>query len=287
MSETTTAPPDGGAPPAEPAATGGLLTQGGGEDPRAWLPEAYRNDPTFADLRDLDGLAKSYKHAATLVGADRAQVLRLPKAPDAPEWEDVWNRLGRPEKPDGYALATPDGTPPETLTALADVFHKAGMTKQQADAVMGWYGERVQAAMTERSQRAEIGAQEAVRLLKQEWGAAYDDQVHAARQAVREYGGEAFTKLLDETGLHSHPAVVRMMARIGASLAEPGGLKGGGNGQATGGPVTPAAAVQEIARLRGDRQFTADLMARTAPGHQAARERWDNLHRMAYPEIPA
>lgn len=290
MSETTGAPAAGagtGGAANAGGVGGGVLTGAGAEAPpaadaRAWLPEEYRQDPTFADLKDVAGLAKSYKHAATLVGADRAQVLRLPKDPAAPEWGDVWTRLGRPEKADGYGLKAPGGLPADTLTAISGVFHEAGLSKAQAERIMGWYGDTVTTMQQQQLQAAEAGAAEAVRTLKQEWGQAYDDHVHAARRAVREIGGPDFIKLLDETGLHSHPAMVRLMAKIGMERMEPGGLKGGSDGQFSGGRMTPAAARAELSRLKGDREFAGPLMDRNHPGHKAARERWDLLNSMAY-----
>lgn len=256
---------------------------GNGAADRSWLPEAYRADPTFQDLKDLDGLAKSYKHAASLVGIDRGQVIRLPTSPDAPEWSDVWARLGRPENAEGYKITAPAGMDDATLTAFRATAHRLGISNDQAASLMEFYGGSL-TALQERDQAAAAVAQaDTTNALRREWGLAYDDQLHSARRAVREVGGDAMLKLLEDTRLGDHPDVVRMFAKMGERLAEPNGLKGGGGTMQM---LTPASAQAEIRALQADKGFATSLSDRQHPGYKAARERWDALHLAAYPQEP-
>lgn len=249
---------------------------------REWLPEAYRADPMFADFKDPEAVYKSYVNAAKMVGVDKAEVLRLPKDPSAPEWSDVWNKLGRPETPDKYELKGPDGLPPAVLTGLAKVMHETGLSKGQAERIMGFYGETVQASAAEQAAANEARYAEVETTLRKEWGKAFDDQLHAAKRAVTELGGPEISELLVSTGLGNNPAVIKMFAKLGAERAEPRGLKGGGGGE-FGGTMTPAAAQAEIKRLQGDREFTKKMSTRGSPDYKAALAQWDDLHRQAYP----
>ena len=265
-------------------APAGGTVQAGAPDTRAWLPEAYRADPMFADLHDLDGLAKSYQHATRLIGADRAQVLRIPSDPAAAEWNDVYQRLGRPDTADGYELTAPDGIDADTLTGFKAMLHKQGLSKTQATEVMAFYGTSLTGLQARQEAAGQAAHQDVTNALKREWGNTFDDQLHAARRAVREVGGDDMLKLLEDTRLGDHPAVIRMFAKIGAGRAEPAGLRSGESGGPAG--LTPASAKAEIQQLQGDAAFGKSLSDRQNPGYAAARQRWDALHAAAYPAEP-
>lgn len=305
MSETTTTTTEGTtgattvlgssqgstAPMGASTTTTVTIGQGGGTDARAWLPEAYRADPTFKDIGDIDVLAKSYKNAASLIGADKATVLRIPSAADAPEWGEVFNRLGRPETPDKYSAW--DGAPIDEATApvLREKFHAAGLTDAQAKAVVGLYGEQMQAAIAQRQAQDVQVAEATVADLKREWGEAFADRLHAAERALREMGGDELVALVqqarapDGTPLASHGQMIRALARIGERIAEPATLRGtaGQSGQGSG-PRTPADAQAEIARLTADRAFYDILRDRFHPEYPAKKELWDKLHKQAWPD---
>lgn len=263
----------GAADGAAPAATAGTEGAAPAATGREWLPEEFRSDPTFEPFKDLSGLAKSYKHAASLVGVDKAEVLRLPKAPDAPEWGEVWNKLGRPEKPDGYEL--PEGAVPEALApGLREKAHALGLSKTQTAELAGWYAEQRQAEMQQL-------AEQALTALKGEWGRAFDDHLHAAKKALREVGGEGVMKVLDETGLGNHPEIVRMFAKLGMERGE-AGLKGGTAGNMSG-AMTPAEARAKIAEKQRDAEFMKAYMDQRAPTHGDAVDQMSKLFEAAYP----
>lgn len=278
MSESTTGTLLGGeAPP----------PGGGAADTREWLPEEYRGNPLFADFKDPGMVFKSYENAARLVGVDKAEVLRLPKDSAAAEWADVWGKLGRPDTPDKYELKGPDGLPPDVLTGLAKVMHDTGLSKTQAERIMGFYGETVQTSAAQAAAARDAEFTQVESALRQEWGKAFDDQLHAAKRAVTEIGGPEISALLVSTGLGNNPAVIKMFAKLGAAQAEPSGLKGGGGGEYGGGTLTPAAAQAEIKRLQGDRAFSEKMKVRGSGDYNEAMATWDRLHQMAYPKEDA
>ena len=56
--------------------------------------------------------------------------------------------------------------------------------------------------------------------LKQEWGAAYDDKLTAARSALQAYGDDDFVAMLEKTGLGDSPHMIKAFAKIGENLSE-------------------------------------------------------------------
>jgi hypothetical protein len=298
MSDTTPAPatmlgeppadaPAGSAAPA-PAGTPPASTPPAGTDARDWLPEAFRANPVFKDIASVEALAKSYDGAARLVGLDKGQVLRLPASEDAPEWADVFTRLGRPESPDKYEFPELPGQLVEGVEPAArDTFHKLGLSAKQARGVMELYGGQVQAAEAARLEKAEQVEAAVVADLRREWGDDFDNRLLAAQTAVRELGGPDLGKLMNEarmpdgTRLGQHPLLVKAFAEMGRRIAEPGDLRGGGGG--TGGPAsyTPDEAAAEIKRLTSDTEFHAARRDPRHADHVKNVETWSRLNKAA------
>lgn len=257
---------------------------------RAWLPEAYRADPTFEPIKDIEGLAKSYKHAAGLVGLDKGAVLRIPKDDDAEGWNALHARLGRPDTPDAYQFPELPGELLEGVEPAARAaFHELGLSGKQAAGVMGLYAAQAKAAVEAREARAlEIEGQ-VIADLKKEWGEAFDERTGALAATVRQLGGEDLVKLMNEARmpdgvrLGSHPLLIRAFAEVAQRLAEPSTLRGGSAGQHPG-AITPVQAQARIAELQSDPAFRAEFADRNHPKYSGHKAEWERLHRAAYPD---
>jgi hypothetical protein len=265
-----------------PASAPSIMGGGAATDARAWLPAEYQADPTFKDLADVAALAKGYKHAATLVGVDKNDVLRLPREGDIPA--EVWNRLGRPEKAADYGIAGPDGIAPETVGAFAEHVHALGLNKAQAAGVMEFYAKGLAASHEARAAQQSETYEANMGTLKREWGAAFDDKLHAMKQGVEAHGGEALVQKLAAAGLANDPDVVKVFVALGEANREAMGLKGGGRDTGSA-AMTPEAARAKIAELSRSAAFTADLQNRDAPGFAEAKRQWNELHEWAYANV--
>lgn len=250
------------------------------------LPEDIRGEAAFRDIKDLSGLAKSYLNATKLVGGRPEDLIKVPAPDDAAAWDAAWGKLGRPEKPDGYQFTAPKL--PEGLAVneqlqgnFAAEAHKLGLSAKQAAGLYDWWHGTMAAQHTSTMTAAAQAEATALDGLKTEWGAAYDQNVQLARAALAHYGDDAFSKYLDTSRLGNHPAMLRIMQKLGVQLAEDGliGKDGDGNGSA----LSPAEAQQQINALRGDAEFRKVYMDRAAPGHKDAVARMQALHAMAYP----
>jgi len=286
------APPGGAQPPNGAAPPDGGTPPGGGADAREWLPEAYRANPMFKDIPTIDALAKAFENGQRMIGADKATILRLPADGDEAAMAELFTKLGRPEKPDGYQFGKLPGELLEGVEPAArEAFHKLGLSATQAAGVMELYGTQVTAAQAAREARAVEMEAAVVRDLKAEYGEAFDDRLHAANRAIAEFGGEPLGQLLrdtvmpDGTRLGNHPLLVKAWAKIGERFAEPGDLRGGsGTGGSPGNRVlTPDQAKAEIARLQGDAEFTKEFMNPRHPNRAKHMERWTQLHEWANP----
>lgn len=93
-------------------------------------------EKTLGDLKTLDGLMSGFVHAQKELGR-RSNTIALPD-PNAPEedWSKIYNKLGRPEDPDGYELAVEGYELDENVSKeIKESLHENGLSKKQAKAV--------------------------------------------------------------------------------------------------------------------------------------------------------
>ena len=248
-----------------------------------WLGQTDELTKGYVQNKGWDTPTKaveSYRNLEKLLGADKANnAVVIPKADaDAKEWGAVFDRLGRPSAPDGYKVALPEGGNQEFHNASLAKFHELGLTKAQGENLMSWYNEQVsQSSQAMDTERATRFAQEDF-AVKQEWGAAYTQNLAQAQQAARGLGldGDTIDKLSDALG---HKATMNLLQRIGSKLTEDTFITPD-NPQGFGSALTPGQAKAEIQSLMSDRDFTKKYLS----GDASAKSKMETLHRFAYPE---
>lgn len=224
---------------------------------------------------------RSYQSLERLLGADK---IALPGKDAAPEaWETVWQKLGRPAKPEGYSFGRPAGAADydEGLARWArEAFHKAGMPQRMAatlhDAFLQQHAARRQeAAATERRAQEDLEG-----TLARDWGPARDAKIAAARRAAETFadGPETIDRLEQAIGT---AAVLKLFARIGETMAEDR-ILGAGNGAAR---LTPADAEAEIRRVRNEamKDPRHPLIDKTHPDHGRLVREMEGLYNAAFP----
>lgn len=253
-----------------------LQAQGIGGEPqeaqdwRESLPEDIRSDPSLGPIKDLAGLARSYVNAQKLIGREK---IPMPKDETDPMWEDVYRRLGRPDTPDAYEFTRPEGLPDydeAAEKAFREQAHKLGLSAKQARGLFDWY----HSVAGEKFQGMAKAREEWVSALKAEWGPSFSENVEAARRALRFHGDEGVMQVLESTGLGDHPAIVKMMAKIGKGLKEDG-LRG-----TAGASMGADDAKRRINAILADRNHP--YHDRYKPGHNEAVAEMLRLHEAAY-----
>lgn len=226
-------------------------------------------------------LAEAYKNFEGLRGVSQDRILTLPEKADAPEWAGIYNRLGRPEKADGYKIPVPEGDKGEFAKQAAIWFHEAGLTQRQAEMVAKKWNEHAAASQKVDTDAIAQKHAEEVATLQREWGAAHKQNVELGQLAARKFG---FTeeKMAAIEKILGYSGTMKMFHEIGAGLGEhafQGSGQGGGAGGFKGIP-TPDQAKAKIAELRADNDFVSRYVA----GDHLAREEMERLHKQAYPE---
>lgn len=158
---------------------------------------------------------------------------------DAPEESaEAGEAEAKPEtKPDDYELAASEDfpVPEENLKSFTAAAKKAGLTKQQAEAILEWHkgfhGDVVR-AQQQQSQALVAGWQKQIMADPEIGGEKWKESVAASRKALAAFDTEGELRhLLKEMRADYHPAVVRVISRVGRAMGEHefvGAKSGGG-----------------------------------------------------------
>lgn len=143
---------------------------------------------------------------------------------------DVFNRLGRPETVDGYAVEPPENLPEwvsfdddtvrDAQRSFLDAMHGTGATQEMVDAALGWYWGNLAESEAARDRALDTEYAEAESGLRREWGRDFEANLEHAGRAVAAFGGRELGNTLEQYGLSNHPAVIRAFARVGRTMGE-------------------------------------------------------------------
>lgn len=226
-----------------------------------------------ADEKGLSALASSYRNLEKHFGVPAEQLLKLPKDEnDKDGWGKIYERLGRPEKPEGYQLPTPEGDDGEYANFISKVMHDLGITKKQAQALAAKQNEFI-GEMTKR----EVAAyQETIKTqdqaLKSEWGPAYDKHVQIAKGAFAELGLKPEVVDAMEKAI-GFAETMKFFHTIGSKIGEDKFVSAEGS-PGFAGAMSPAAAAARIDAIKGDPVLSAKYIA----GDAALKAEMDKLH---------
>ena len=235
-------------------------------DWKASLSEEIRADKSLENIKDIEGLAKSYVHAQKLVGADKIPVPN--KFATEKDWDAVYQRLGRPEDATGYKYDLPEDQTinQEVLNNFSNQAHKLGLLPGQANGVVKFYNDMQTANLQEQDSVAVAARENSTKELKQEWGQAYDQKINQASNLAKTVGAsELFdTNLADGTKLGDHPVMIKAFAELAAKMGEDSITQSSG-------PIyqTPAQIEKEIGNLT---QAGSAYWDKNNPNHGAAVE---------------
>lgn len=229
-------------------------------------------------FKDPSAVLESYVNLEKLHGVPQERLLKLPEKADAPEWNDIYGKLGKPSKADDYKIPMPEkGGDPEFVKWAKEAFHKANLTTKQAELVATKWNEysakQVQAQMEVGEAKAK--AQEIS--LKKEWGAAFDQNMGIAKKAAVAFGVTADILDAIESSV-GYDGAIKFMHTLGSKVGEHNFVS---QGSSQGfGVNTPDMAKQRIQALRGDPSFVKDY----TNGVSSARMMMEKLHKEAYPD---
>ena len=223
------------------------------------IPEEYKEEKSLQNFSNMDDFVKSYLHSQKLVGADKIPVPNKLATDD--DWNTVYERLGRPESPEGYSYELPEESKVDdtTLKAFSAEAHKLGLLPKQAQGIMNYYNSLAEQSDKSLEFRDETARAEAEIELRKEYGPAYDLKVTQARNLATNTLGADFlrnTILQDGSSLGNNPQVDRAFADLASKLSEDSMVQG------------------EVASAMTVKEIDGEIDTLTQPGSAY----WDKTH---------
>lgn len=233
-------------------------------------------------FKEISDFITSYANLEKLKGVPEKQLLKIPeKADDKEGWASVFNKLGRPEKPEGYTIEMPEGVEKDesAIKWAQETFHQLGLSKQQGEEfIKSWnkLAMEKQASMVENQKIEEAKAEKE---LKTKWGLAFEKNKTIAQNAAKQFGidEQMMGSLISNMGLTK---AMEFFHHLGESVGEANFI---GKESAHSGLKSPEAARYEISELMSDLEFGKKL----ASGDREAMRKWEKLHQMANPDSAA
>lgn len=138
------------------------------------------------------------------------------KAPDAP----------KPVIPEKYEFAVPDGMQMDAavVDALTPAFKELGLTQEAVNKLVEPYNKAMVAAEAKRETEfkdwMKTTTEQNVAAIRKEWGHEFDGNLKTAQKGLARVFGPEGKKLLDETGLGSHPEFLKAFFTVGKMISE-------------------------------------------------------------------
>ncbi len=259
---TSSTPADSNSP-----ADSGTSTPSTFEGPEwlANLPEDLKSTKSLHKFKDVEGVARGYANAESLIGRDK---IPMPKTDE--EWANTYSRLGRPETADAYELQAYDVSPDfkaqfdEDLAGFKAEAFRLGLSNKQADGVLALYMGRTEQANERYAGEIETATRKAEESLRSEYGQAYDAKLKIATRTLANFGSQGLTEAVNVSGLGRNPEFIKFLVKTGESNLEDLGIDKHGQSASTKADIR-----SKIMDLQSDPAYTDA----THPQHDAAVER--------------
>src|SRR6056300_1877281 len=187
------------------------------------ISEEFRQDPNISKFTELEALAKSYVNATRMIGQDKVAVPNNNSTDD--QWNEVYDKLGRPESADKYKLEVQSETAPldeGAIKSFAENAHKLGLNNRQAQGILEYYKESMEGSAHQAKIDTETSQAQAEQELRKEWGRSYDDNIKRAAQVAKANMNSEILDLTLSDGrtLGDHPEIIKGFANIANLMSE-------------------------------------------------------------------
>jgi hypothetical protein len=204
--------------------------------------------------KGVNDVLTSYSNMEKFAGKMSNAVV-IPDPEDKEGWNKVFNKLGRPEAPNGYQfdvdLKNADDTVKMAVGKFSEIAFDAGLSAAQAKKVQSSWDAFAEEIQTQQEAEAKQNSERLISALKQEWGPAFENNQRLAQTAAQKYGFTA-DDITGIEGVVGFDKMMKMFASIGSGLVEDSYVSGGGAHTST---MTTAQAKRELQELQADPDY--------------------------------
>jgi hypothetical protein len=240
--------------------------------PASWtetLPDDLRGYVETKGFKDPAAVLSSYQNLEKLRGVPEDRLLKLPEKMDADGLAPIYDKLGRPEAPDKYTRALPEGFDDGVFKAAAETAHKLGLNDAQFSGL--------QKVMQDQAVAVEQAREEQSAKAFDAWKSKNAEGFNNAARVMATLG-------MDEAGLEGllagdKVALYDFLAKVGGRSAE-GQIVHGEKPEGEFG-LSPAAAKAKVSELMADAEFMKAYTSTNSKVREPAIERISKLHEIA------
>ena len=187
------------------------------------ISEEFRNDPNIEKFTEIDALAKSYINATQMIGKDKVAVPNKNTTED--QWNEVYDKLGRPESADKYSLNAKSEVVPideNAIKQFAENAHQLGLNNKQAQGILEFYKNNMEGMAQQAKVDTETAQAQSEQQLRQEWGREFDTNVKKAGALAKANMNPEILdmQLKDGMRLGDHPEIIKGFAKIAGMMSE-------------------------------------------------------------------
>ena len=187
------------------------------------ISEEFRNDPNIEKFTEIDALAKSYINATQMIGKDKVAVPNKNSTED--QWNEVYDKLGRPESADKYSLNAKSEVVPiddNAIKQFAENAHQLGLNNKQAQGILEFYKNNMEGMAQQAKVDTETAQAQSTQELRQEWGREFDSNIKKAGALAKANMNPEILdmQLKDGMRLGDHPEIIKGFAKIAGMMSE-------------------------------------------------------------------
>jgi|TARA_R100001129_G_scaffold109260_1_gene75014 hypothetical protein len=218
---------------AKPTVLADATTEQKAEEPKVlnfkeMIPEEYKDEKSLQNFTTMNDFVKSYLSAQRLVGANKVAIPN--KMATDEDWEEVFNKLGRPTKPEDYKYSfKEDEINQDQLKTFNETAYRIGLLPKQAERIIKFYNE-MNTQQTADNQKVFEEKQAAAEVeLKKEFGPTFNKRLDQAKKlAVETLGNDMLnnTIMKDGSRLGDNVEVIKAFSMLADKLSEDEIIKG-------------------------------------------------------------
>ena len=187
------------------------------------ISEEFRQDPNIEKFTEIDALAKSYINATKMIGQDKVALPNKNSTED--QWNEFYDKVGRPESADKYSLDVKSDLVPldnGAVKQFAENAHKLGLSNKQAQGVLEFYKNSMEGTAQQSKVDTETAQVQAEQQLRQEWGREFDNNVKKAGALAKANMNSDILDLELKSGIRvgDHPELIKGFAKIASMMSE-------------------------------------------------------------------
>ena len=202
-------------------------TEGDGGAPAGDAPAQQQTDAAAQQQNLLNPGAQQQdgqgqqQQAAQQQGQNSAPFLeKMPDEGDEKGWQELYSKLGRPEKIEDYGIKPQEGSDGTFLNTALGWMHESGLNKKQAETFIKNFNEY--ASGQQKIAQENLATQNAANreTVIKSWGNEAQANTAILQNAVQRFFPDTVIAKFDSAGLLNDPDLVNAVLAIGKALGE-------------------------------------------------------------------